>query len=92
MFQREAVQKSTLRAKKPSGEEKNTYDGEINAKVSDSAKRMQNHLKWLSHNVCSFKIKHEENFCVSLCKMIRVKMCETTGFELGEVPSLVFYR
>ena len=37
---------------KPRGDEDNTEDGEINVKVSDFTKLVQNHLKWLSHSVC----------------------------------------
>ena len=33
------------------GDEDNTGDGEINVKVSDFTKQVQNHLKWLSHSV-----------------------------------------
>ena len=36
---------------KPHGDEDNTYGGEINVKVSDFTKLVQNHLKWLAHSV-----------------------------------------
>ena len=36
---------------KPRGDEDNTYDGEINDKVSDYTKLVQNRLKCLSHFV-----------------------------------------
>ena len=32
-------------------DEDNTYGGEINVKVSDFTKLVQNHLKWLAHSV-----------------------------------------
>ena len=36
---------------KPHGDEDNTYNGEINVKVSDFTKLVQNHLKCPSHSV-----------------------------------------
>ena len=51
MFQWEECRESTLRSYKPRGDEDNTEDGEINVKVSDFTKLVQNHLKWLSHSV-----------------------------------------
>ena len=50
-FNGRSVGKALCGAKKPRGDEDNTYDGEINVKVSDFTKLVQNHLKWLSHSV-----------------------------------------
>ena len=51
MFQWDECRESTLRSYKPRGEEGSTYNGEINVKVSDFTKLVENHLKWLSHSV-----------------------------------------
>ena len=49
MFQWEEFRERTAELK-PRGVEDNTYNGEINVKVSDFTKLMENHLKWLSHS------------------------------------------
>ena len=78
------VRKALCGAKKPRGDEDNTYSGEINVKVSDFTKLVQNHLKWLAHSVCFLEKKARR---VILCFSVQndqVKKCETTGFEPGK--------